>query len=398
MRGLQSAGGGDGATGGEAAALGQAIARGLTVEEPAVAPEERALGARRVDEVKRRAYLVGLAVGLPTLPVVWAAHAGGDPVLRVTYPLLGVALLAAAVALFRRLLAVRTLERLVFTGLAGLYLGRLALAFHGGAELDVVMPELTTSVYWNLCLVVTFAYLAFDTRAGRRIAIGVIAVAAAIAAARLVPEVRAGRHVEDAVAVLRITAFLAVQVALLSGLAHLKEELAETRAAVATMADMANRDALTGIANRRRLQSALIARMADADRYGRPLSVMLVDIDRFKLLNDQHGHEAGDEVLQGVVAVLAAELRTTDLLGRWGGEEFLVVAAETDGVAAASLAERCRVALAAAALGHGGPVTASFGVAGYRPGDTLSRLVSRADDALYDAKRGGRNLVRSSAG
>ena len=124
------------------------------------------------------------------------------------------------------------------------------------------------------------------------------------------------------------------------------------------------------------------------------VSLLLLDIDSFKLINDEHGHAAGDAVLTGLSALLAEQLRVSDELGRWGGEEFLLLAPGTTLPAATELAERIRAAVAQAAFPHGRTVTVSIGVAQAGVGETPEQWVARADLALYEAKRAGRNRVR----
>ncbi len=106
-------------------------------------------------------------------------------------------------------------------------------------------------------------------------------------------------------------------------------------------------DYLTKIGNRRQLEEKGAGLIEAARRYGRPLSLIMMDIDHFKAINDRHGHQAGDAVLTQMAELLHAEVRTADLLARWGGEEFAVMAPETDGAAAATLAERIRTRIAA---------------------------------------------------
>jgi diguanylate cyclase (GGDEF)-like protein len=123
-----------------------------------------------------------------------------------------------------------------------------------------------------------------------------------------------------------------------------------------------------------------------------PLSIIMVDIDHFKSINDGHGHQAGDSVLIAVANALQSHIRKADLLGRWGGEEFLLVC-NSPLADATALAEKLRRALQGHAVDSVGQVTASFGVSSYRPGDTSQTLIGRADAALYLSKATGRNKV-----
>jgi len=155
----------------------------------------------------------------------------------------------------------------------------------------------------------------------------------------------------------------------------------------------ADTDALTGLLNRLGFDAAYGKELERARRYGQPLSVVMLDLDHFKRVNDQHGHAAGDQVLVGAARLVETNVRDSDAIGRWGGEEFMVLAPATSAAGAIRLAEKLRALMAATIFGPAGPVTGSFGVAELRPGDTVESLLQRADAALYRAKSQGRNRV-----
>jgi diguanylate cyclase (GGDEF)-like protein len=154
-------------------------------------------------------------------------------------------------------------------------------------------------------------------------------------------------------------------------------------------------DPLTQLPNRARLDQALGDNMELAARYSTDFAVVLIDVDHFKYVNDTYGHLAGDAVLIKLAEVLAHQTRRTDITGRWGGEEFLVVAPQTSLDKAAKLAEKLRSSIASTHFPMTGPKTISLGVASYSPGDDLKKLLGRADAALYRAKRSGRNRVET---
>ena len=168
-------------------------------------------------------------------------------------------------------------------------------------------------------------------------------------------------------------------------------------ALLAEVEHLATRDALTGLVNRRVFDEGLERAVHKAARTSTPLSLVVLDLDRFKLVNDSYGHQVGDDVLRAAGRALAAATRGEDLAARYGGEEFVVLLPDTDGETALAIAERLRAGIAAEV--HGLAVTASAGVATL-PADatTGTALVSAADRALYEAKRTGRDrAVRSGA-
>ena len=162
------------------------------------------------------------------------------------------------------------------------------------------------------------------------------------------------------------------------------------------LTELAATDDLTGLLTRRFLESHLRGLTAAAARHGRPLSVAMLDIDNFKDINDAHGHPVGDFVLRTVVERLQSRLRQEDLLGRWGGEEFLLVFPDVDLEGALTATEGVREAVEETEVSVDGeriPVTISGGVAVWGGGDSPGDLIDRADAALYDAKEAGRNQV-----
>jgi diguanylate cyclase (GGDEF)-like protein len=174
---------------------------------------------------------------------------------------------------------------------------------------------------------------------------------------------------------------------------------ARLRSRQALLRRLATCDLQTGALNHQRLLELLEEELARAARYGRPLSFVMVDLDRFKRVNDRHGHQAGDHVLTAVAHAIGASLRSQDRLGRYGGEEFGLILPETGAGAARAVAERCRRRIEATPLvapdGRPLRVTASLGCASYpAPGiASAARLVAAADRALYRAKAAGRNRV-----
>jgi diguanylate cyclase len=152
-------------------------------------------------------------------------------------------------------------------------------------------------------------------------------------------------------------------------------------------------DGLTSVYNRRAIETLLEKEAVRAERYQRDFSIILFDLDNFKTINDTYGHAAGDEVLRKVADIVQGKLRKGDEIGRWGGEEFMVVCPETDIGQACMVAERLREAIAETAW-NTGMVTASFGIAHKQEAELLGSLYERADQALYAAKHAGKNCVK----
>lgn len=168
---------------------------------------------------------------------------------------------------------------------------------------------------------------------------------------------------------------------------------AELKAALTTIRELSIRDELTGLYNRRHLMSMLEVEKKRADRTRQPFSVVILDIDHFKRINDTYGHLKGDEVLKVVAKIVQESLRGTDFCARFGGEEFVIVLGQTLENGALAFAERVRLLVSSTEFECGLKVTASLGVAEYQPTMEISQVVSRADEALYRAKNGGRNRV-----
>lgn len=157
-------------------------------------------------------------------------------------------------------------------------------------------------------------------------------------------------------------------------------------------------DQLTGIKNRRYFDQRINEEKAEADRYGTPFSLLIFDLDKFKNVNDEFGHDTGDDVIVGTVEVVKSLIRDSDTFARWGGEEFTVLMKQTDIEGAGQAAEKIRKAVESIDHPKVGKVTISIGVSQYIPGEKVESTFKRADDALYRAKREGRNRVYTNIG
>lgn len=161
----------------------------------------------------------------------------------------------------------------------------------------------------------------------------------------------------------------------------------------ATLEELSSTDKLTGLHNRLKLDEMFAYELSQAQRYEKSFSVLLIDIDRFKDVNDTYGHQVGDQILVEFSKLLKSNSRSTESLGRWGGEEFLVILPETTAAGAMTFAEKIRQLVGAHEFPVAGTVTCSIGVSTFHKNDSRESMLDRADKALYCAKGKGRNTV-----
>ena len=224
-------------------------------------------------------------------------------------------------------------------------------------------------------------------------------VASGVVAARDEPDyppVVAAAYVGMVVVVLLSSTFLTTRVQ--STREHLRRQRAELAQALEQIRQLATHDDLTGLLNRRAMLDRMQLEQRRSLRSGSPLLIAQLDIDHFKVVNDTHGHAAGDLVLQSFADTVRRNVRDTDVLARWGGEEFVLLLCDTPAADAVALMERLRQAVQAmqVPVAQGGQpitVTVSIGLARHAPADPLAGTLERADQALYAAKAGGRNRV-----
>ncbi|MEJ2426956.1 MAG: diguanylate cyclase [Candidatus Thiodiazotropha sp.] len=157
--------------------------------------------------------------------------------------------------------------------------------------------------------------------------------------------------------------------------------------------ELSSTDRLTKLYNRAKFEELFEYELKQSQRYATPLSLIMLDVDYFKEVNDVHGHHVGDLVLQEIANILAHSSRGSDAVARWGGEEFLILAPKTDLEQAAQLAEKIRITISNHCFPEVGKQTGSFGVSCYRDQDSLTSLLQRVDLALYQAKAEGRDRV-----
>jgi len=174
-----------------------------------------------------------------------------------------------------------------------------------------------------------------------------------------------------------------------------EEKTGKLNEAIKEISILATTDKLTRIFNRLKIDEHLDNELQRSQRYGNSLSIILFDIDNFKSINDNYGHLTGDQILVEIAEITSDKVRQTEFVGRWGGEEFLVICPETQLDQAVEIAERIRFTIEAYQFKGTGSIsmTASFGVSSYRTDDTRDIIISRTDEALYIAKGNGKNQV-----
>lgn len=339
--------------------------------------------------LRRRTYLVILPITVVAALVIYLLSAGqpGLTFNTVALPALALGVLLLLLGLLSGRMPLRSVEHGFYVLVVATFLGKyVASVTHQDAPPDTALVEV---FIWT-----PFVYvLAFLIDTPRR----AMSRSAAVSALGIL--IGSYGVLSGTMPLVRLLEFHLAQgiiLTMLYSLSSLKNQVLALQGQVGEMHRLAHLDPLTGISNRRQLELQLGHEVLRSQRYGTPWCVIMFDLDDFKGINDAHGHAVGDEVLREAARLMQREIRGTDLLGRWGGEEFLILAVQIDLPYALALTERLRAALAAHPMPGPGHVTASFGVAAYRDSESAESLISRADAALYLAKRAGKNRVEGA--
>jgi diguanylate cyclase len=295
----------------------------------------------------------------------------GSALMRFAWPVLMLGFLGVSFGLIRQHLSVWSAWRNVAVIVALLELWIVFASTFAGRYTPGLPP-----VTYFVSVVFVAVFLVFSSRLAMALAIGYALLVVLVYGLAVLAR-GASNALELQNAILFLLASL-LSIVLLFAYAQVRE-------AYTTMQRLANTDALTGLANRRAIEEAVLSLPS--------CGVILVDLDHFKRVNDEHGHAVGDEVLQGVAGRLESAVRGSDRVGRWGGEEFLVLLSEFDLDRVTRIAERLHAAIGSEPLRSGLRVTASLGVAVKLPGEVFGQALERADRALYTAKEAGRNRV-----
>lgn len=340
----------------------------------------------------RPLLLAVIALAVPTL-LVLGRFAAATPYETYGYPVLALHLCWAFWALARKRLATRTVIAISYTFLALFWLSIVASRFFWPGSTIPAAQRLTPDVYTMFVVLAILAHLLFATWTALLVSAAELGIGVAITAAWLVMASRTGVPMDSAADLVAYEGALAVTLVMLYALARSKDDHVRALIETERMREMAYHDVLTRLPNRRGIEENLNRYASLALRHDLPLSVVFFDIDDFKRVNDVHGHHAGDRMLEQVGRTVRPLLRSGDVLGRWGGEEFLIIAPDADHDQALGLAERVRDAVQRYVHPNEVGITASFGVATYEPLTTVSELLELADRRLYGAKRLGKNRV-----
>lgn len=342
-----------------------------------------------------------LAMALMGLCVPMLHHAAGmaqnahNPLLWVwtAYGLGGMALIYAAIRSGWSL-------RLADPSLTAVQIG---FAISAAATGYALAGPLRGAVFPVLTLILMFGMFQLRARGAYGLCLFALALFGVAMAAMAVlrpgvypPEVEFGHFVMLAIMLPAVATLTTRLSRIRRRLAEQREELAR---ALAQLQAIATRDELTGLPNRRQMQALMDQELLRSLRHGHDFCIALLDLDHFKRVNDAHGHAAGDAVLRAFAKAGQAALRATDVLARWGGEEFVVLLPDTAMPPALGGMERLRQHIAALRIGvgvdGGAPVsiTVSIGLTGHRSSDTLAQTLQRADELLYRAKAEGRDRI-----
>lgn len=340
----------------------------------------------------RPLLLAVIALAVPTL-LALGRFTAATPYETYGYLVMVFQLCWAFWALARRRLTTRTVMETTYAYLAVFWLWIVAARFFLSDATTPAAQRLTPDVSMGFIVLAILAHLLFATRTALIVSATELGIGVAITLGWLVTASRAGAPVDSAAQLIAYEGALAVTMLMVYALARSKDDHARALMETEKMREMAYHDALTQLPNRRGLEENLHRYASLALRHDLALSVVFFDIDDFKRVNDVHGHLGADRVLEEVGRSVRPLLRASDVLGRWGGEEFLIVAPDADHEQALVLAERVRDVMQRYVYPGDVGITASFGVATYEPSTTVEELLERADRRLYRAKRLGKNRV-----
>ncbi|MGC8857197.1 MAG: diguanylate cyclase [Anaerolineae bacterium] len=338
---------------------------------------------RRPDSLRRLIYIAGTLAGLPTIAMVWFYHWPENLFVRLAYPLLFFAAIFWLVGLLLPRFSVVSIERFVLVFLSLFLSSKYVFFLYTSPNLEAIWTEIE-AIFWVTVFLFIISYLVFHRYVALSVTFGYAAFLAVVGGTRL----GSTQH-PLFLEFVRLEARLTAIAFLLFIFARAKDDLHASQQEAMQVRWLANTDALTQLPNRRHLSALLEHFLIDEKGFG----YILVDIDFFKQVNDTFGHVSGDEILRELSELLRSELRDEDVVGRWGGEEFLILVKEEDTNKNVSLSNRIRQLIENHVFSNGISLTVSIGGTMRDQRDTEKALFDRADAALYRAKNAGRNRV-----
>jgi diguanylate cyclase len=339
------------------------------------------------DTLKRLVLMTILALAWMSSAIAWLlmeALGQSSPVLRGVFGLNAVFHPVMFFIAWRRVLPLRSVDLACLLFAAGICAACMALRLYSpvhGARIDI------QPLYLWIPVIYVFAFTLPDHRTSLAISLAILTLFVSISLPYLV------NHFDQPYGnfTVQLHMVCAVLIAALYFFASHRHRFQLAQFTVDELARLANTDELTKLANRRRMSEAIAYELVRFARYGHTFSIILIDIDHFKSVNDRFGHSVGDKTLVALAARVTDTLRDVDSFGRWGGEEFVVILPETRFDETLHKAAMLCAHVAARPLVGEHPVTVSCGVTSVVAGDTADTLLQRADVALYAAKRRGRN-------
>jgi len=286
---------------------------------------------------------------------------------------------------WRKIISLQKVNVAIFCYGIFMNVATMALAFYGPYNETIAIDTL----YLWVPVIYIFAFASFQGKAALRFS----AIMWAFLLLVSLPMMFQFGNSQYLVLTLQMHLMSVAFIAALFFFASFQQRLRVAELSVDEMAKLANTDELTQVANRRLIDEVMKHELLRYMRYDHAFSIIIFDIDHFKKVNDNFGHDIGDRILIALAQKAKEVLREVDTLGRWGGEEFIMVLPETEFEEALSKAEQLRVLIDKALLVDDHQISLSCGVTQSQKGDSVERVFKRADDALYNAKRNGRNRV-----
>ena len=346
-----------------------------------------------IEAAKRRIFLIGTPAGILTILAFWGIgmKQNTESVSNIfALPFLAIFFLVLVSLLWRCLISLHVFELILYALVMAYTLWEFAsIMISAVLTGESFSPDLTL---W-LPFIYILSFLVLNTKKALLLSVVFLLVTLMIGLITGLFFLSRGMAFPNPLLLVQFYFASGFYIAVLYLIAQIKERFISEQVVARNMSKLAMTDSLTQVDNRRLLTQYLRDEVHRSERHNLPLSVILFDLDRFKKINDSFGHNAGDTVLQETAQLLRQYLRTTDVFGRWGGDEFLCLAIHSDVIKAVELAERMRDILQRSHFRGGIKVTASFGVTDFQKGDSPEIMIRRADLGLYKAKAGGRNRV-----